>query len=167
LIPKGIDHSNVLSNNWLSGFTEGDGNFNIIISKRKNTNNYSIQCQFGIELRQNYNRFSNYGTTYWDILSIIANLLGVNVYNRSKILNERIYYKYFFISSTLRSNKLIRHYFNKYPLYSSKYLDFINWCEIIDLSLIKPLTPDIINKCQEIKSKMNSNRKQFKWDHLF
>jgi hypothetical protein len=35
---------------------DADGNFNIIIAPRKNTNNVRIQAQFRLELRQNYNR---------------------------------------------------------------------------------------------------------------
>ena len=164
---KGLDYSEVLSNSWLAGFTDGDGNFNVIISKKKGGNNYIIQTQFRIELRQTYHRFGNYGTTYWDILSIIAALLGVNVYNRSRILNNTITYQYFFISSTIRSIKLTRYYFDKYPLLSSKYLDYLCWCKIVDLSANKPLTPAIIRECERIKLKMNSNRKEFNWDHQF
>jgi hypothetical protein len=167
LIPlksKGLDYSEVLSNSWLAGFTDGDGNFNVIITKKKG-NNYIIQTQFRIELRQTYHRFGNYGTTYWDILSIIANLLGVNVYNRSKILNDTIIYQYLIKSSTIRSIKFTRYYFDKYPLLSSKYLDYLCWCKIVDLSAKKPLTPAIIKECEKIKLKMNTNRKEFNWDH--
>ena len=167
LKPKGLDFSELFSNSWLAGFTDGDGNFNVIISKRKGGNNYKIQTQFRIEIRQTYHRIGNYGTIYWDIISIIANLLGVNVYNRSRILNDTIIYQFYFVSSTIRSIKLIRSYFDKYPLLSSKYLDYLCWCQIVDLSINKPLTPDIIKECEKIKLKMNSNRKEFNWDHQF
>lgn len=167
LKPKGLDYSELLNNRWLAGFTDGDGNFNVIISKRKGANHYRIQTQFRIELRQTYHRFGHYGTTYWDILSIIANLLGVNVYNRSRILNDTITYQYFFVSSSIRSIKLVRYYFDKYPLLSSKYLDYLCWCQIVDLSANRPITPAIIKECERIKSKMNSNRKEFNWDHQF
>jgi hypothetical protein len=82
-----LDLSDIFTNSWLTGFTDADGNFNVIISLRKNLNSIRIQTQFRIELRQTYhkqNLSEGYGITYWDILSIIANKLGINVYNRAR-----------------------------------------------------------------------------------
>ena len=70
---------------------DADGNFNVIIAERKNIQNIRIQAQFRLELRQFYHRSTLtklIGTNYIDILSIIANYLGVNVYNRARILNN-------------------------------------------------------------------------------
>jgi|688.fasta_scaffold1078580_2 hypothetical protein len=169
LLKYPLDLSDIFSNSWLSGFTDADGNFNVIISLRKNLNSIRIQTQFRIELRQTYHRknlIKGYGITYWDILSIIANKLGINVYNRSRYLKESLTYQYYFVCSTISSKILLRKYFDQFPLKSSKYLDYIDWCKIIDESQnYNKKKEEIINNCKQIKNNMNNNRKYFNWDH--
>jgi hypothetical protein len=169
LSPKPFDLSPVLENPWLAGFTDADGNFSTIISNIKGTQRIRIQSIFRIELRQTYprtNLTANYGTTYWDILSIIAGLLGVNVYNRARFLNQTICYTYFFVASTVRSLKLVRYYFDKYPLLSSKRLDYLDWCLIIDKWNNEVRSSKMVQECMFLKSQMNSKRTVFNWDHL-
>ena len=77
-----LDLSSISTNSWFSGFIDANGSFNVIISPRKNKNNIKIETLFRLELRHTYNRniFNNqYGIIYYDILSIIANNLGVNI----------------------------------------------------------------------------------------
>jgi hypothetical protein len=99
-------------------------------------------------------------------MSKISKLLGINVYNRSRNIKEKIYYAYYLVASTIRSKDLLRSYFLKFPLYSSKYLDYLDWCKIIDLSKNVPLSNDTILKCTSLKLGMNKNRTYFNWDHL-
>ncbi len=170
LIKYKLDLSPINSNSWLSGFTDADGNFNVIISPRKNKNLIRIQTQYRLELRQTYHKSlleEGYGITYWDIMSIIANYLGVNVYNRSRILNNSITYQYYFVASTFKSKEQLIDYFKKYPLNSSKYLDYKDWCKIIELTKNKKLNKDeIIKECKYIKNNMNNSRSIFSWEHL-
>lgn len=129
LVKIGLDLSPVLSNSWLAGFSDADSNFNVIISPRSNRNTIRVQTQFRIELRQTYHRSEitgTYGTTYFDIMSIIASLLGVNVYNRARILEGSMTYQYFFVASTIRARKTVIHYFTNFPLLSSKRLDLLD-----------------------------------------
>ena len=158
---KGMDSSPLTSTAWLSGFTDADGNFNVIIAPRKNKKLIRIQTQFRIEIRQAYHRLSSYGSTYWDVVSDIARLLGTNVYSRS--VNEKIYYTYFFIASSRRSKTILREYFARYPLYSSKLNDFQDWCRIMDLDLSKK---DCLDECYCLKNGINSKRTFFCWNHL-
>jgi hypothetical protein len=44
-----LDLSPINSNAWLSGFTDADGNFNVIISNRKNSKSIRVQTQYRIE----------------------------------------------------------------------------------------------------------------------
>lgn len=160
LSSKGMDSSSLTSTAWLSGFTDADGNFHVIIAPRKNKKQIRIQTQFRIEVRQAYHRFSSYGSTYWDVVSDIACLLGTNVYVRSRSVDETIYYTYFFIASSRRSKTILREYFAKYPLYSSKLNDYQDWCRIIDLDLSKQ---DCLEECYRLKSGINSKTT---WNHL-
>lgn len=174
---KGQDFTPIEDNNWFAGFVDADGSFNTIIAPRANTNNIRIQTQFRIELRQTYHRSiisDGYGSSYFDILSKIANHLSVNVYNRSRFLGQSITYQYSFVAGSVRSKIILRKYFEMYPQGSSKYQDYKDWCKIIDLanpdegytniSTVKK--KEIINQVKFIKSGMNSFRKTFNWAHL-
>nr|QCQ69117.1 LAGLIDADG endonuclease [Powellomyces hirtus] len=165
----GLDLSPILGNSWLAGFSDADSNFNVIISQRSNKNSIRVQTQFRIELRQTYHRkdmVGTYGTIYFDIMSIIANVLGVNVYNRARLLGESMTYQYYFVAGTVRARNTVRYYFTSFPLLSSKRLDFLDWCKIADLSKDIPLTASTISSCNKIKAGMNKGRTVFNWDHL-
>jgi hypothetical protein len=59
------------------------------------------------------------------------------------------------------------NYLNKYPLFSSKYLDYKNWKEIV--LLFDPRfkhTKENIELVIKNKNSMNNNRTNFNWDHL-
>lgn len=167
---KNKDLSSINSNGWLAGLIDTNGNFNVIIAPRKNTKKIRIQAQFRLELRQYYHRtiLSSGGTHYLDIMSILANYLGVNVYNRSRFLESSITYQYLIVADSKKSQNLIRCYLETHRALTSKYLDYLDWCKIIEL-VNKPnhLTKEeIIKKSIEIKSNMNSKRKLFTWNHL-
>jgi hypothetical protein len=58
-------------------------------------------------------------------------------------------------------------YFNKFPLYSSKYLDYKDWEKVALLILQRHhyFSYNII-KIDAIKNNMNLKRIYFNWDHL-
>lgn len=102
-------------------------------------------------------------------MSEIARQKGVNVNikKRTRQLNDTITYKYYFIAGSKKSQQLLRNYLNEYPLLSSKFLDFTDWCKIIDLNNNKSISKeDIINLTTKLKSGMNSKRTIFTWEHL-
>lgn len=76
--PLGLDLSNIDSNSWLAGFTDGDGNFSITLTDRKKKGvitSKRVQAFFRIELRQNYHRevsINQGGISYFEILDKIA-----------------------------------------------------------------------------------------------
>jgi hypothetical protein len=57
-------------------------------------------------------------------MSKIGLFLGVTVYSRSRIIKDKIYYSFIIVSHNKLSNSKICDYFNKYPLLSSKFLDY-------------------------------------------
>lgn len=168
-----LDKSPINSNSWLAGFTDADGNFSITITTRKKTNSLwqgnRVQTFFRIELRQSYHRdvaLDLGGISYFSILTQISAYLGVNLYTRTRNIKDKVYYSFMVISHNKTSHEQIRKYFDSFPLYSSKYLAYKDWCKVQDLQLEKKLTKDYIEECQEIKSKFNSKRKIFNWEHL-
>lgn len=168
-----LDKSPINSNSWLAGFTDADGNFSITITTRKKQNSLwqgnRVQTFFRIELRQSYHKevaLDLGGISYFSILTQISAYLGVNLYTRTRNIKDKVYYSFMVISHNKTSHEQIRKYFDRFPLYSSKYLAYKDWCKVQDLQLEKKLTKDYIEECQEIKSKFNSKSKIFNWDHL-
>lgn len=57
--------------------------------------------------------------------------------------------------------------FNKYPLFSSKYLDYKDWKRIVLLIFEnKHYTEQGIDKTESVRKGMNRQRTHFTWDHL-
>jgi len=67
----------------------------------------------------------------------------------------------------LESRIALINYFTKFPLLSSKYLDYLNWVEAHELVIKKQYkTVEGTAKLLELKSSMNSLRTNFNWKHL-
>ena len=61
----------------------------------------------------------------------------------------------------------IIHYFNKFPLWSSKYLDYLNWEKAFNIILNKRHTkPEGLFEIKQLKNNMNNKRTEFSWKHL-
>ena len=80
-------------------------------------------------------------------------------------------------ASSSKSIKIIIDYFECYPLYSSKYLDYKDWAEAARLILDKKQYTnscfwEATSRCESIvkidslKSNMNNSRVYFNWIHL-
>jgi hypothetical protein len=65
------------------------------------------------------------------------------------------------------SLNLIVNYLEKYPLFSSKYLDYKDWKKIVLLIFEnKHYTEQGIDKTVFVRNNMNKKRTLFNWDHL-
>lgn len=60
---------------------------------------------------------------------------------------------------------MIRSYFNKFSLLSSKYLNYKDWCVVDDLIMTKRHVIEE-ERVRQIKNTMNNNRTEFYWGHL-
>jgi LAGLIDADG endonuclease/Cytochrome C and Quinol oxidase polypeptide I len=121
-----LDSSPIDNNAWLSGFTDADGNFSINIQKRTNKNSTRVQLTYRLEINQNYNKSDIEANkeSFFPIISKIGLYLGVTVYSRSRIINDKIYYSFIVLSHNKLSNSKVCDYFNKFSLLSSKFLDY-------------------------------------------
>lgn len=171
----GLDISDIDSNAWLAGFTDGDGNFSINITDRKKNNKVTgkrIQTFFRLELRQTYHRNvlpELGGSSYFPILSKVASYLGVNLLSRTREQKDKIFYAFMVISHSISSHMQVISYFDKYPLFSTKYLAYKDWKYVTEQNILrngKALTKEEITKVEEIKLQFNNKRKSFDFSHL-
>jgi len=171
----GLDISDIDSNAWLAGFTDGDGNFSITLTNRKKKGNITtkrVQAFFRIELRQNYHRGVSEklgGISYFNILSKIAAYLNVNLLSRTRYLKDKVFHAFIVISHNSLSHEKVISYFDRFPLYSTKYLAYKDWRGVIkqiNARNGKKLTLAEISQVEKIKSNFNSKRNTFDFSHL-
>jgi hypothetical protein len=165
LLLLGMDMSSLCSNAWLSAVSDADGNFNLIIGQRSDSNTVRVQAQFRLEWKQADGSFLS-------ICTLIADFLGVKLYARERLLeltpgNPKLYYSYIAMTGTVAGRAIARNYFEQFPMFSSKQLNFLDWCLIDDMMKSgQHLTPSGLAACRVIKARFNTNRTAFTWDHL-
>ena len=87
-----------------------------------------MQTFFPLQVRQNYHRSATEqqkGVSYFQILSKIASYLEVNLLSRTRYVRDKVFYAFMVISHSSVSHVKVIHYFNKFPVYSSKYLAYL------------------------------------------
>ena len=160
------------SNSWLAGFTDADGNFSITVYDRKNNNKVvktSVQTFFRIEVNQNYSRcvtVDQGGASYFSIMTKITEFFTVNLYTRTRTVDYKVYYSFMAISHNWKSHDIVRNSFSRFPLYSSKYLAYKDWCKVQDIHRGISLNKKDLNEIKAIKNKFNSKRKVYNFSHL-
>jgi hypothetical protein len=159
IIKKPLDSSPIDSNAWLSGFIEADGSFSIFLNKN------SIRIRFSLT-QSSINKF---GDSNEDILKKIAEYLEVNIssYQRKKApYSTELTVK----TQSIKNNDILVNYLTKFPLWSSKFLNYSDWLIALDLFKkvynTKNKSEDVFNEIREIKERMNDKRVNFNWDHL-
>jgi hypothetical protein len=156
IIKKEIDNSDLKSNAWLSGFIDADGHFFVRISKK------SVSC--GFELVQSsldHNKRSKH-----DIMKKLSDSFNVNL----RIINKNYCggnLQYGVRFTNIKPNLLLIDYLSNYTLFSSKYLNYKDYCEVVNIIKIKAhKTDEGLLRIFEIIKNMNNRRKIFIWDHL-
>jgi hypothetical protein len=157
----------------LAGFTDADGNFSISLCDRKKNGKVlrtNMQTFFRIEVKQNSQREvteKQGGNSYFNILTKISAFFTVNLYTRTRNVGDKVYYSFIVVAHNYRSHQIVRSYFDRFPLYSSKYLAYKDWCNVQDLTKEqKGLTLERIEEIKTIKAQFNSKRKVFDFTHL-
>ena len=156
IIRKEIDISNLNNNEWLSGFIDADGHFFV------NATYSSISC--GFELVQS--SVNHLGLSKKDIMLSISNYLNVSLKLsiRKKYSN---YSEYRIKTVKLDNNLKLVYYLKKNNLYSSKYLNYLDWLLVLNLiSENKHKSLEGKNQIRLIRDGMNNKRTYFNWNHL-
>jgi hypothetical protein len=158
IVKKELNSSSLDSDAWLSGFIDADGHFSV---RTTMSSNYpKIECRFELsQAQKNYKDEDNYA-----FLNLIAILFNAVI---KKIRITRPKPEYRIRTTNLKSNLLLVNYLERYPLFSSKYLNYKDWTQILNYFERKEHTKkDSIDEIIKIKGKMNDKRTEFNWDHL-
>lgn len=163
IIKLPLKESSIFENGWLSGFIDSDGSFSVQYTKLENgAKKRKISCRLRIEQRM-YDPISN--ESYFKVLTDISNFLNCSLLIRKQKSTGNEYYN--LTASSKLSLGLIINYLDKYPLYSSKYLDYRDWKKIVLLILEgKHYTEQGINETEYVRNGMNKKRTYFDWNHL-
>lgn len=153
-----LDNSFIGSNSWFAGFIDADGHFSVRITN--NSVYPKIECKFELTQRQiDQNKQNNFS-----FLSIIANFLNTTV-KEVRVTKPKPEYRVRTVN--VKGNLILIDYLDKFPLYSSKILNYNDWVKVFGYFKIKEHTkPESIKEIIKIKSKMNDRRTEFNWDHL-
>jgi hypothetical protein len=175
---KGLDNSAINSNAWLAGFIDTDGNFSISLSKRTKKHLDKVVPYMRLEIKQTYHRTSvneakasllDNNSSFFFIMSEIAAFLNVNVNSRNRIIQDKIFSSFILTAQNQKSLDLLREYLTRYPLFSSKYLDYLDWSEVIDFIKEKGNNnvPGGSWELANLKRKdFNKTRTTLTWKHL-
>ena len=156
IIPKEKDVSNLNNNEWLSGFIDADGHFFV------NATRSSVSC--GFELSQS--SINHLGLSKKDIMILISDYLSVplKTITRKEFSSNN---EYKIRTNKLENNLKVVSYLEKFKLYSSKYLNYLDWLLVLNIIKNKKhKTLEGKDKIRLIRDGMNSKRTHFNWDHL-
>jgi len=143
-----INTENIPDNNRISGFTSGDGNFDVRITQQL-SNKIGTRVQLRFRISQHERDFK--------LMELLVKHLG-----------SGSIYKYpgkdgivlIIVKFSDITNIIIPFFFEKNPLHGVKILDYLDWCKIAQLMIGgSHLTIEGLNLIREIKSGMNTGRK--------
>lgn len=160
-IPLPLDYC--FLNAWASGFIDAQGDFYIRCSEPKISSGKlpRIGASFTLEQRLT----TGTGLSY-KFFFIQLNLFfpGSKVYISTKKNGKR--YCNLTMNSERATNRLV-DYLEEYPLSTSKYLDYLDWREVVGLIIYKEhLKKENIASIKYLKSSLNNSRKLLTWNHL-
>lgn len=123
-----------LHSDWIQSFSVGEGNFNFLL---KDNNSASVrftvsQNVHGYFLMKLFVKFFGKGKIYpLDVNDSFESIFNFYKDRKEKGLNSVIY---FGILSKKDNKEKIIPFFEKYPLFSIKQLDFLDWTKLIKMS---------------------------------
>lgn len=113
-----LDNSPLDSNAWLAGFIDSDGNFSI-----KGFSSDNLRTYLGFQFYLPQRAIDISGNSTESLMQKLADFLGCKLSFRTF---KEGFTQYVVNTSSKQSNLCLIEYLNKYPLLSSKYLDFKN-----------------------------------------
>jgi hypothetical protein len=150
-----------------AGFIEADGHFYCSFELNKDLLAVDMHRYMSISQRQVYHRESEFGISYEPIMLKIQQTL--NAPTLTEINRDRGRYLeqgYLVRISSRDSCQSLINYLNIYPLWTTKYLDFIEWHKFHTLKNNKGTSLEKTQQVIAIKSPKGDSRTNFNWEHL-
>jgi hypothetical protein len=159
-----LNEDDLCKDGWLSGFIDSDGSFSVQYTKIENgAKKRKVSCRLRIEQRMLDPITKD---SYLEILTKISNFLNCSLLTRKQKSTSNEYYT--LTASNKLSLNIIINYLDKYPLFSSKFLDYKDWKGIALLILQNNhYTNEGLQSTEHVKNSMNRQRTYFTWDHLY
>jgi len=152
-----LDSSPIDCNSWLAGFIDTDGGFSIK-GFTSNANTYP-SFQFYLSQRE----IDKSGESFRPVLQILADFLKVPL----KLREINGHPQFNITTSGIISNTILINYLTSYPLFTSKYLNYVDWAYASNLFYKKEHKNLIVyEEIRTLKLNMNNGRKVFTWKHL-
>lgn len=115
-----VKTSNLSDDSWLAGFIDADGSFSIQHTKKEDGALKSkVSCRLRVEQRMVDPKTN---VSYFNIMNEIAQFLNCNLLTRKQLSTGNEYYT--LAGTSRKSLVIIISYFENYPLFSSKHLDY-------------------------------------------
>lgn len=160
LVKLPLDSSSIDSNAWLAGFIDTDGHFSIKLTGSYGSDDSvtrgRVQCVFSIN-QSEFNRVT--GESNVPFMTALAKFCQVNLnykVEKSPLFKEPAKKVVFFAQSD-RKHYIITTYLTKFPLMSSKHLNYLSFFKAL-LFLGKRLTKEEVIEIRALKSSMNKSR---------
>lgn len=171
ILKLGLDNSSLGSNPWLAGFIESDGNFYCGFDLSAEGIAKIVKCYMRISQKKIYkltSEISEDKNTNLFIMEKIREFLSVknvNVIKRDKENYVELAYE---VRTTKKEScDLLIDYLTTYPLFSSKYQDYLDWQKSHQIRVTKSYKSiEGTSKLISLKNSMNTKRTQFNWDSL-
>ena len=168
----GLDDSSLDSNAWLSGFCDADASFSFSLLQPKEKTVLRVKLMFFLEQKQFSSKkvSMNFGgSSFLPVCEKIADLFDTSVSHIARVRESNVTSSFRIITSNKKSNEKVCQYFDCFPLFSSKALNYKDWRELHRIQISnygKHYSPDFLIRATEIKKNYNSKRIIFDWSHL-
>lgn len=139
--------------NWITGFTDAEGSFRLVLIYDKIEKwKYTKRANFTISQKSTSNRCLYLIKDYFKCGNVYNKSNGISTYEVNKLSDL--------------NNKIMPH-FNKYPLLTSKKINFNLWIKGIEILNKKDYKNKTMNELLEIINKMNKKITfEIKWKFL-
>ena len=141
-----VENKKVPHEQWIAGFTSGEGCYKIIVAKTSNTK-VGFRVLLGFQITQH--------TRDEKLMTSLITYFGCGIIEKDP-RGPNLYYSVYKFSDNY--GKIIP-FFKKHKIVGIKSEDFADWCKVAELIEAKDhLTSSGLDKIREIKSGMNKGR---------
>jgi len=144
-----IETINISDPHWISGFVSGEGNFDAGIRKATNIKKERVYLRFRLSQHERDIK----------LMELLIKYFGAGRIECDKRINHFVVTLVIGNFSDI-TNKIIP-FFNQYPIFGIKYLDYLDWANIANIMILgKHKTPEGLKKIKLIEARMNKGRKK-------